>query len=186
MDRDKRWDRVERAYRLLVDADGARADDPVEAIRAAYEADFTDEFVEPTVIGGYAGMRDGDGILMANFRADRAREILSALLVSDFDDFDRGEGVKFAGALGLIEYSEALNPVIAPLFPSLDLERVFGELLAENGHRQLRIAETEKYAHVTFFFNGGESRFSKVRSASWCRLPTSRRMIWNPRCPPTR
>ena len=158
MDRDKRWDRVERAYRLLVDADGVRADDPVEAVRAAYEADVTDEFVEPTVINGYAGMRDGDGLLMANFRADRAREILSALLVSDFDGFNRGAGVKFAGTLGLIEYSEALNPVIPPLFPSLDLKRVFGELLAENRHHQLRIAETEKYAHVTFFFNGGREQ----------------------------
>lgn len=158
MDRDNRWDRVERAYRLMVDADGARAEDPVEAIRAAYDKDVTDEFVEPTVIGDYNGMRDGDGLLMSNFRADRAREILSALLVSDFDGFQRGHRVDFAATLGLIEYSEALNPMIEPLFPSLDLERVFGELLAEAGYRQLRIAETEKYAHVTFFFNGGREQ----------------------------
>ena len=158
MDRDKRWDRVERAYRLWVDGEGDRADDPQQAVQRAYDGGTTDEFVEPTVIGDYAGMQDGDGLLMANFRADRAREILTALLDPGFDGFARTRRIEFGAALGLIEYADALNPFIPALFPAVDLEDVFGALLAAAGCRQLRIAETEKYAHVTFFFNGGREQ----------------------------
>ena len=158
MDRDKRWDRVERAVRLMVDAEGAHADDALQAVEAAYNAETSDEFVEPTVIGDYTGMNDGDGLLMANFRADRAREILTALLDPSFDGFVRARQVTFAETLGLIEYSDALNPLIKALFPSIELEKVFGQLLADAGRKQLRIAETEKYAHVTFFFNGGQEQ----------------------------
>jgi len=158
MDRDKRWDRVTRAYHLLVDAQGEKAEDAVGAVNASYEAGTTDEFVEPTVIGNYSGMQNGDGVLMANFRADRAREILTALLDPAFDGFDRERVVDFASTLGMVAYSDALNPFIAPLFPSVELENVFGEVLAQSGCKQLRIAETEKYAHVTFFFNGGQEQ----------------------------
>lgn len=156
MDRDKRWDRVEKAYRALVFAEGASAGDPQQAIEASYAAKVTDEFVLPTVIGGYRGMRDGDGLLMANFRADRAREILTALLDPAFDGFDRGRRVAFAAALGMVEYSEALNKLMKALFPAQQLDNVLGQVLADAGRTQLRIAETEKYAHVTFFFNGGD------------------------------
>jgi 2,3-bisphosphoglycerate-independent phosphoglycerate mutase len=156
MDRDKRWDRVALAYEALVDAKGARAGDWRAAIEASYAAGASDEFVKPTVLDGYAGMKDGDGVLMANFRADRAREILLALLDPEFDGFGRARVVKFAGAAGLVEYSDRLNAFLSTIFPPQRLTNVIGEVVANAGLKQLRIAETEKYAHVTFFFNGGE------------------------------
>jgi 2,3-bisphosphoglycerate-independent phosphoglycerate mutase len=156
MDRDKRWDRVEKAYRAVVSGEGETAADPIAAIEASYGADTTDEFVLPTAIAGYGGMQDGDGLLMANFRADRAREILTALVDPTFDGFDRGRVVRFADAIGMVEYSDALNRFLRPLFAAEKLEHVLGQVIADAGLKQLRIAETEKYAHVTFFFNGGE------------------------------
>jgi 2,3-bisphosphoglycerate-independent phosphoglycerate mutase len=156
MDRDKRWDRVEKAYRAIVSADGETAPDAIAAIEASYANDVTDEFVLPTVVGGYAGMKDGDGLLMANFRADRAREILTALVDPAFDSFDRERRPAFADAIGMVEYSDALNHFLRALFPAQELENVMGQVVADAGLKQLRIAETEKYAHVTFFFNGGE------------------------------
>ena len=155
MDRDKRWDRVEKAYRLLVEGIGERAEDPVLGIEAAYQRGETDEFVQPTAIGGYRGMRDGDGVFIANFRADRIREIAAALLDPDFAGFARKKRVSFAASLGLVEYSAELNGLLGTLFPPEDLDDTFGEVVSRAGLRQLRIAETEKYAHVTFFFNGG-------------------------------
>ena len=155
MDRDKRWDRVERAYRALVGAAGEKAKDASTAVEQSYAAGKTDEFALPTVIGAYSGMRDGDGILCANFRADRVREVLSALLDPDFSDFVRARVVKFAAALGMTEYSAELNRWLETLFPPEDLDDTFGEVISRAGLKQLRIAETEKYAHVTFFFNGG-------------------------------
>ena len=155
MDRDKRWERVERAYRTVASGIGQSADDPVQAIEAAYARGETDEFVEPAVITGYQGMRDGDGLLIANFRADRVREIAAALLDPDFSGFAREETITFAAALGLVEYSTELNRFLGVLFPPDDLKDTFGELVSRAGLKQLRLAETEKYAHVTFFFNGG-------------------------------
>ncbi len=155
MDRDKRWDRVEKAYCALTLGHGLKATDPAAAVEQSYASDKGDEFVLPTAIGDYAGMSDGDGVVMANFRSDRAREILTALLDPGFDGFARPRSVHFAAALGMVEYSAALNPLMATLFPPEDLHDTFGEVLAKAGLSQLRIAETEKYAHVTFFFNGG-------------------------------
>ncbi|MBV8119085.1 MAG: 2,3-bisphosphoglycerate-independent phosphoglycerate mutase, partial [Alphaproteobacteria bacterium] len=155
MDRDKRWDRVKKAYRLLVEGIGERAEDPVLGIEAAYQRGETDEFVQPTAIGGYRGMWDGDGVFIANFRADRIREIAAALLDPDFVGFARKKRVSFAASLGLVEYSAELNRLLGTLFPPEDLDDTFGEAVSRAGLRQLRIAETEKYAHVTFFFNGG-------------------------------
>ena len=165
MDRDRRWERTETAYRALVQgraAEGvARAPDARGAIEQSYEAGLGDEFVPPTVVGDYAGMRDGDGIVMANFRADRVRHILSALLEPAFDDFARDRPVRFAAAAGLTSYSADLDRVMTTLFPSRNLGETLGEIVAGAGLRQLRIAETEKYAHVTFFLNGGrEEPFS--------------------------
>ena len=160
MDRDRRWDRVEQAYNMLTGARGARAADPLSAVSAAYAGGTTDEFVAPTAIGDYTGMADGDGLVMANFRADRAREILSALLDPGFDGFARERTVKFASALGMVEYSAALNPLMEALFAPRVPRNTLGQVVADAGLRQLRIAETEKYAHVTFFLNGGaESEF---------------------------
>ena len=155
MDRDKRWDRVEKAYNALVSAQGEQADKAVGAVEAAYARNETDEFVLPTVIDGYARIKDGDGLLFANFRADRIREIAGALLDPEFPGFARPKTVKFAAAVGLVEYSTELNKFLETLFPPEDLSDTFGEVVANAGLKQLRIAETEKYAHVTFFFNGG-------------------------------
>jgi 2,3-bisphosphoglycerate-independent phosphoglycerate mutase len=155
MDRDQRWGRVERAYRAVVNGVGERADDPVQAIEAAYTRDETDEFVTPTAIAGYVGMRDGDGLLIANFRADRVREIAAALLDPEFSGFAREKRIAFSATLGLVEYSTQLNRFLTTLFPPENLNDSFGEVVSRAGLTQLRIAETEKYAHVTFFFNGG-------------------------------
>jgi 2,3-bisphosphoglycerate-independent phosphoglycerate mutase len=158
MDRDKRWDRVARAYEAIVDAKGEAAGTPKEAVDKGYAANLDDEFVLPTMIDGYQGMTDGDGLLMFNFRADRARQILTALLDPMFDGFKRSRVVKFADAVGMVEYSAALSEFLKTLFPPATIKMSLGETVARAGLKQLRIAETEKYAHVTFFFNGGEER----------------------------
>lgn len=155
MDRDERWDRVESAYNAITGLSGASATTAVEAVEKGYNADLNDEFIKPTIINGFDGISDGDGLLMANFRADRAREILTALLDPGFVGFQRERQPKFAAAAGMSEYSTALNPFHSILFPSIEVKNSLGEVLADNGIAQLRIAETEKYAHVTFFFNGG-------------------------------
>lgn len=155
MDRDKRWDRVTLAYQAMVEAKGVAAADAVSAVEASYRNGKADEFVLPAVIGAYKGMQDGDGLIMANFRADRAREILSALVDPAFDGFPRAKLPEFAVRLGMAEYSTELNRFFEVLFPAESLSRILGEVVADAGLTQLRIAETEKYAHVTFFFNGG-------------------------------
>lgn len=156
MDRDQRWDRVEKAYNLIVSGNGDATDDAVAAIRASYDAGVTDEFVEPMALNGYAGVQDGDGVLMGNFRSDRAREILQALLDPAFEGFARTRVASFSAALGVTEYSTAHNAFMETMFPPASLENILAGLVADSGKKQLRIAETEKYAHVTFFFNGGE------------------------------
>lgn len=158
MDRDKRWDRVSLAYNAIVEADAPRAGSARAAVEAAYADDITDEFVKPTVIGGYKGMQDGDAVVMINFRADRARQILTALLDPGFDGFARKRPVKFAAAKGMVEYSTDLAPLMQAFFPPTKLKNILGEVVSNAGLKQLRIAETEKYAHVTFFLNGGEER----------------------------
>ncbi len=155
MDRDKRWERTELAYKTLVAGVGEQAPTAKAAVEAAYATGTSDEFVLPTAIAGYAGMADGDGLFMANFRADRARQMLHALRDPAFKGFARDRMVAFAAAVGMIEYSEALRPLVTPLFAPQDLSETLGEIVADAGLKQLRIAETEKYAHVTFFFNGG-------------------------------
>ncbi|HVW72416.1 MAG TPA: 2,3-bisphosphoglycerate-independent phosphoglycerate mutase [Rhizomicrobium sp.] len=161
MDRDKRWDRVEKCYAALVDADARRFDDAAAALDLSYGENVTDEFVVPCVLGDYAGIQDGDAMLFANFRADRAREISTALLDPGFDGFKRARIVSFCAAAGLTEYSDALKPFMASIFPPEDVRETLGEVIAEHHMRQLRIAETEKYAHVTFFLNGGrEDQFA--------------------------
>ena len=158
MDRDKRWERVEKAYDLLTQGIGAKADDAVEAIKASYAANVHDEFVLPVALGDYQGMKDGDGILFANFRADRAREILQALLDPGFSGFPRKKTVRFAAATGMVEYSDRLNKFMTAMFPPKVIENGMGDIIANAGLKQLRIAETEKYPHVTFFFNGGREQ----------------------------
>src|SRR5260370_37531491 len=158
MDRDNRWERIAKAYDALVDGKGETAKAPGEAVDKGYAATLNDEFVLPTVIDGYPGMKDGDGLLMFNFRSDRARQILTALLDPMFDGFKRGRLVKFSDAVGMAEYSADLNEFLKTLFAPATIKMGLGETVARAGLKQLRIAETEKYALVTFFFNGGEER----------------------------
>jgi 2,3-bisphosphoglycerate-independent phosphoglycerate mutase len=155
MDRDKRWERVSKAYGAIVDAEGPRFADPQAAIADAYAIKKFDEFIVPAVIGNYRGVKDGDGVLCFNFRADRVREILSAMLDPSFSGFPRKRTIKFAAAVGMTEYSAELNRFLAAIFPPQSFPNILGEVVA-NAHRtQLRMAETEKYPHVTYFLNGG-------------------------------
>ena len=158
MDRDNRWDREKTAYKAIVEAEAPRFATAEEAVEFSYKNKIFDEFMEPVVIGAYSGMRDGDGLFMANFRADRVRQILNALLNPDFSGFEREKVVNFAAKAGMVAYSDEISAFLPAVFPDERLENVFGKVLSDNGLRQLRIAETEKYAHVTYFFNGGEEQ----------------------------
>ena len=155
MDRDRRWDRVARAWRAVVLAEGDHHATPADAIAASYAAHVTDEFVAPSVIGDYSGARDGDVLLCFNFRADRVRELLDALLDPDFDGFERTRRPAFAAAAGMTRYSDDLSRRMGALFPPEPLDRILGEVVSAAGRTQLRMAETEKYPHVTYFLNGG-------------------------------
>ena len=158
MDRDNRWERVARAYNMMVTADAPRAENAVEVVNTAYTMDTTDEFIEPHIIGDYAGMKDGDGILCFNFRSDRVREIFTALLDPEFSGFARSRVVHFAAAAGMTQYSTALDAFMTTLFAPQSLDNVLGKVVADAGRTQLRMAETEKYPHVTYFLNGGEEK----------------------------
>jgi 2,3-bisphosphoglycerate-independent phosphoglycerate mutase len=155
MDRDKRWERVAKAYAAMVDADGPRFSSAGAVVAAAYADKKFDEFVVPAVVGDYRGMRDGDGVLCFNFRADRVREILTAILDPNFSGFARKRPVRIACAIGMTQYSDALDGFMQAIFPSQSLTKILGEIVAEAGRTQLRTAETEKYPHVTYFLNGG-------------------------------
>lgn len=157
MDRDKRWDRVEQAWQAVVHAQAPfRADNALIALADAYERDESDEFVKPTIIAEPAPIQDGDSVFFMNFRADRARELSHAFLDSDFLGFDRGVVPKLANYVMLTEYAADLRGPIA--YPPEALTNVLGEWLAKHDYSQLRISETEKYAHVTFFFSGGQEQ----------------------------
>jgi 2,3-bisphosphoglycerate-independent phosphoglycerate mutase len=156
MDRDQRWDRTAQAWDMLVEGKaGQCAGDAAEALQAAYARDENDEFVAPTIIGDYAGVEDGDAVIFINFRADRARQISRAFVEPGFDGFERPRPA-LAGFVTMTQYLEDLPAEIA--FPQEKLSGLLGECLSESGLSQLRIAETEKYAHVTFFLNGGEEQ----------------------------
>ena len=152
MDRDKRWDRVERAWRALVLAEGKRCDSALTAIDESYAAGVTDEFIEPVVADAASAMTDGDAVIFYNFRADRAREITRSLTDADFDGFKREKFPRLHYCC-MTEYDQTFDLPVA--FPKTRPVDTLGEVLAAAGMKQLRIAETEKYAHVTFFFNGG-------------------------------
>ncbi len=162
MDRDKRWDRVEKAYNAIVIAESDEKFPTAEdAINAAYAKDITDEFIVPSVIADYDGMHDGDGFLFCNFRADRARELTMALGNKDFDGFDRKKIVNFTVMGELTEYSEDHAKYLETVYTPEEIVNSLGEVVSNAGLTQLRIAETEKYAHVTFFFNGGKETVFK-------------------------
>jgi 2,3-bisphosphoglycerate-independent phosphoglycerate mutase len=155
MDRDRRWERVARAFAALVHGQGERAADAGAAVAAALARGETDEFIAPTVIGGYRGMADGDGVFCLNFRADRVREILSALGDPGFAAFPTGPRPRLAAMLGMADYSAEHDRFMTAAYPKPEIANTLGEWVAAHGRRQFRLAETEKYPHVTFFLNGG-------------------------------
>lgn len=154
MDRDNRWDRVEKAYAAMVYGEGEHAPCPVCAVQNSYDKDVTDEFVVPTVCDGGATISEGDSVVFYNFRPDRAREITRTLVDPDFNGFERKSGFFKVNYVCMTQY-DATMPNVDVAYKPQSLENTLGEYLAKNGMTQLRIAETEKYAHVTFFFNGG-------------------------------
>ncbi len=155
MDRDKRWERVAKAYFAMAEAQGPSFADAASVIDAAYGNKITDEFVVPAVVAGYRGMKDGDGLLCFNFRADRVREIFAPLIDAAFDGFARPRRIDFAAMAGMTHYSDHLAARLGVLFPPQTMEHLLGQVVAAAGLKQLRMAETEKYPHVTYFLNGG-------------------------------
>lgn len=154
MDRDKRWERVERAYKALVLGEGGKAASATAGVEASYAAGVTDEFVEPFTVDGVDGkITAGDGVIFFNFRPDRAREITRALHDEEFPYFARPDGARPVNYVCMTQYDATITAPVA--FPPEEIKDTLGEVLAQHGLHQLRIAETEKYAHVTFFFNGG-------------------------------
>jgi 2,3-bisphosphoglycerate-independent phosphoglycerate mutase len=157
MDRDKRWDRVERSYRAIVDADGPRVATAEDALRACYaKPECRDELLEPHIVGDGAPMRDGDAAIFFNFRPDRARELTWALMKPDFDGFKRTRIVKDLMFVTMTDYKVGL-PNVRIAFPSQEVTPM-AQILADKGLKQFHTAETEKYAHVTYFFNGGREQ----------------------------
>ena len=154
MDRDKRWDRVQKAFDAIANGEGEKAADPVAAVQKSYDAGVTDEFVVPVVCAGDAQVREGDSVIFFNFRPDRAREITRCFVDPDFTDVERKRGFQKVQFVCTTEY-DATMPNVTIAFPHHELRNTFGEYISDLGLTQLRIAETEKYAHVTFFFNGG-------------------------------
>lgn len=154
MDRDKRWDRVERGYNALVFGEGVQNPDPAAALEESYKNGVTDEFVEPIVCDPEGVIREGDSVIFFNFRPDRARELTYALTCEEFDGFERRNGLFPLHFVCTARYDEKLKK-LPVAFPPEEIEDTFGEYISKLSLTQLRIAETEKYAHVTFFFNGG-------------------------------
>ena len=157
MDRDNRWERVEKAYNAMVLGEGVTETDPVEAIKKSYANGVTDEFILPTVIDKDGMIQEGDSVIMFNFRPDRARQITRAFVDSEFDGFERKNGFLNLNFVCMAQY-DAQMPNVSVAYPPEQLTMTFGEYVSKLGMTQLRIAETQKYAHVTFFFNGGEER----------------------------
>ena len=157
MDRDKRWDRVQRAYDAMTFGEGKQNPDPVDAVQQSYDAGVTDEFVEPVVCTKDGRVKEGDSIIFLNFRPDRAREITRCYVDPSFTEVERRGGYFPVTYVCTTEY-DATMPNVLTAFPHRPLENIFGEYISRQGYTQLRIAETEKYAHVTFFFNGGEEK----------------------------
>ena len=171
MDRDNRWDRVEKAYNALLFGEGEKAANSDEAIKASYAKDVTDEFVEPTITNSDADSRikDNDAIIFFNYRPDRARELTRAVTFEKFDGFERKAVRKNLYYVCMAQYDETFPLPIA--YPPEKLVNILGDVLDENGIEQFRTAETEKYAHITFFFNGGEEKSGKLETRALVASP---------------
>jgi 2,3-bisphosphoglycerate-independent phosphoglycerate mutase len=175
MDRDTRWERTEIAYRLYTQGVGSPAQDPLAAIETAYDKGETDEFVKPIVLNSsndqpVACIENRDSIVFFNFRADRTRQLTRAFTETDFDGFKRGSRLRLGNYLCMTLYDQAFNLPVA--FPPIPMENILGEIISAQDLKQLRIAETEKYAHVTYFFNGGEE--TPFKNEDRCLIPSPR------------
>jgi len=175
MDRDKRWNRIEKAYRLYTLGEGIEKKDPVEAVKNAYSRNETDEFIQPVIITDERGkplrtVQDGDGIIFFNFRADRARQIAQTFTDPEFTFFNRTSLPELCNFVCMTIYDEKFTLPVA--FPHIHMDRILGEVISKNDLKQLRIAETEKYAHVTYFFNGGEEKPFPLEDR--CMIPSPR------------
>ena len=168
MDRDKRWDRVEKGYNAIVCGEGVADPDPVHAVEASYAADKTDEFVEPVVVCAEGAINAGDSVIFMNFRPDRAREMTWALNLPNFDGFARKKTVYPLSYVCTAQYDETLPLPIA--YPPEVIENTLGDIISAKGLKQFRVAETEKYAHVTFFFNGGVEK--QAEGEDRCLVPS--------------
>jgi len=168
MDRDTRWDRVQKAYDCLVLGEGNKAESALDAIKASYEKDITDEFVEPAVIGGER-IKDGDSVIFFNYRPDRAREITRALTFNDFNGFERKKVLKDLFYVCMTQYDESFDLPVA--FRPQHLKNILGQVFDDNNIKQFRTAETEKYAHITFFFNGGVEEPGKLETRKLVASP---------------
>ena len=171
MDRDKRWERLEVAYNAMVNGVGKHCDDAIAAIQASYDEGVTDEFIVPVITTDGAEIQPSDSIIFANFRPDRAREITRAIIDPDFDGFHRPKGALEVDYICMTQY-DATMPKVLVAFKPQSLANTFGEYIAEKGLTQLRIAETEKYAHVTFFFNGGVETEYKNEERALIKSPS--------------
>ncbi len=169
MDRDSRWERLQRAYDALAGGSASFAEDPCQAVQASYDAGVTDEFFEPVVCAKGGRIEEGDSVIFLNFRPDRAREMTRALVDPNFGEIKRKRGFLPVHYVCTTEY-DASMPNVSVAFPHEKLENIFGEYLSKLGMTQLRIAETEKYAHVTFFFNGGQE--SVFPGEDRCLIPS--------------
>ncbi len=169
MDRDTNWDRVEKAYAAMVYGEGVKADNAVDAVKKSYDEGVTDEFVIPVVCEDNAAIKSGDSVVFFNFRPDRAREITRTLVDADFNGFERKNGFFPLTFVCMTQY-DATMPNVEVAFKPQKLENMFGEYIASKGLTQLRIAETEKYAHVTFFFNGGVEKVNEGEDR--CLIPS--------------
>ena len=168
MDRDKRWERVEEGYNAIVCGEGVYDPDPVHAVRTSYEQDVTDEFVKPIVVCPEGVINEGDSVIFMNFRPDRAREMTWALNLPEFDGFLRKKTVFPLSYVCTAQYDEALTLPIA--YPPEIIENTLGDFVSAHGMKQFRVAETEKYAHVTFFFNGGVEK--QTEGEDRCLVPS--------------
>ena len=155
MDRDNRWDRINLAYKAIIEGSAEHQKNPLKSIKESYDEKITDEFFKPKNFSNYSGVKKNDGFFITNYRADRVRELLTAIFDKQFNNFKRNKIADFSSALSMVEYSKRLKKKITPLIQPLLIENNLGEILSKKKLNQLRIAETEKYAHVTYFFNGG-------------------------------
>ncbi len=168
MDRDKRWERVEEGYNAMVCGEGVQDSDPVHAVEESYRQDVSDEFVKPVVVDAEGMIRSGDSVIFMNFRPDRAREITWALNLTDFEGFARKKTVYPLNYVCTAQYDESLPLPIA--YPAEVIDNTLGDYISAKGLRQFRVAETEKYAHVTFFFNGGVEK--ETEGEERCLVPS--------------